>query len=84
LAKGRHAGSREPIAEGCPCPACLEHTRGYIHYLIRSEELTGVRLVTLHNLVFMRELMEGIRSAVTEGRLDSYRAQVLAGETVYS
>ena len=83
LAKGRQAGSREPIAEGCPCPACREHTRGYIHYLIRAEELTAVRLVTLHNLTFMRELMEGIRSAVAEGRLDAYSAQVLAGEAPY-
>ena len=84
LAKGRHAGSREPIAEGCPCPACREHTRGYIHYLIRAEELTAVRLVTLHNLVFMRELMTGIRSAVAEGRLDAYSARVLSGEAPYS
>jgi queuine tRNA-ribosyltransferase len=84
LAKGRFAGSREPIAEGCPCPACREHTRGYIHYLIRSEELTGVRLVTLHNLVFMRELMEGIHSAVSDGRLEDYSRRVLAGEAPYS
>jgi queuine tRNA-ribosyltransferase len=79
LAKGRWAGSKEPIAEGCPCPACREHTRGYIHYLIRSEELTGVRLVTLHNLTFMRELMNGIREAVAGGDLEGYSARVLAG-----
>ena len=83
LAKGRHAESREPIAEGCPCPACREHSRGYIHYLIRSEELTGVRLVTLHNLVFMRELMDGLRAAVGEGELERYSASVLAGEAPY-
>ncbi len=80
LAKAFNAGSREPIAEGCPCPACREHTRGYIHYLIRAEELTGARLVTLHNLTFMRELMGGIRNAVAAGRLEAYSARVLAGE----
>ena len=36
LAKARHGESREPIAEGCPCPACREHTRGYLHYLVRA------------------------------------------------
>jgi len=79
LAKGAARGSREPIAEGCRCPACREHTRGYLHYLIRAEELTGARLVTLHNLTFMAELMSGIRAAVGEGRLGAYSERVMEG-----
>ena len=48
------ARSREPILEGCPCPACSAgFSRGYLHYLLRAHELTGLRLVTLHNLSFM-------------------------------
>ena len=31
------ARSREPIDAGCPCPACREHTRGYLHYLVAGE-----------------------------------------------
>ncbi len=34
----RRAASRSPT--GCPCPACREHTRGYLHYLVRAGELT--------------------------------------------
>jgi len=79
LAKGASRGSRRPIAEGCRCPACREHTRGYLHYLIRAEELTGARLVTLHNLTFMAELMSGIRAAVAEGRLRAYSERVMEG-----
>ncbi|MDQ3721089.1 MAG: tRNA guanosine(34) transglycosylase Tgt [Actinomycetota bacterium] len=79
LAKGAARGLRAPIAEGCRCPACREHTRGYLHYLIRAEELTGARLVTLHNLTFMAELMSGIRAAVGEGRLGAYSERVMEG-----
>jgi len=79
LAKGASRGSRRPIAEGCRCPACREHTRGYLHYLIRAEELTGARLVTLHNLTFMAELMSGVRAAVVEGRLRAYSERVMEG-----
>jgi len=79
LAKGASRGSRGPIAEGCRCPACREHTRAYLHYLIRAEELTGARLVTLHNLTFMAELMSGIRAAVAEGRLRAYSERVMEG-----
>ena len=58
LGKGGHRTSGEPIDERCPCPACREHTRAYLHYLVRAEELTAKRLLTLHNLTFMEELMQ--------------------------
>jgi queuine tRNA-ribosyltransferase len=66
LVKARHADSREPIAGGCPCPACTSHTRGYIHYLVRARELTAVRLLTLHNLTFMALSMRLLRAAIEQ------------------
>src|SRR5690606_1048698 len=83
LTKSRWRESREPIAEGCPCPACREHTRAYLHYLVRANELTGKRLLTLHNLTFMAKLMEGIRAAIAAGELAAYAERTLAGETPY-
>ena len=65
----RVAGADRP---GCPCPACREHTRGYLHYLIRAGELTAKRLVTLHNLTFMERLMRGLREAILAGELDAH------------
>ena len=60
---------RQPRADrrGCPCPACREHTRGYLHYLTRASELTAKRLLTLHNLTFMERLMRGLRDAIAAG-----------------
>jgi queuine tRNA-ribosyltransferase len=83
LARPAWRTSREPIAEGCPCPACREHTRGYLHYLARARELTAARLITLHNLTFMAQLMSGIRSAIAEGTYGAYVERVLAGEAPY-
>jgi queuine tRNA-ribosyltransferase len=83
LAKGRWRESREPIAEGCPCPACRDHTRAYLHYLIRAGELTAKRLLTLHNLTFVALLMDGMRAAIGEGRLEDYSRAVLAGNGPY-
>ncbi len=45
LRKSGHAGDRNPIVDGCPCPACRNHDRDYISYLSRAEELTAVRLL---------------------------------------
>jgi queuine tRNA-ribosyltransferase len=83
LKKPEWAESRDPIAEGCPCPACREHTRGYLHYLARANELTAARLITLHNLTFMALLMKQIREAIATARLAGYKAEVLAGRAPY-
>jgi queuine tRNA-ribosyltransferase len=79
LAKGAHRASAEPIDERCPCPACREHTRAYLHYLVRAEELTAKRLITLHNLTFMEELMRGMRDSIGAGTLSDFGERVLAG-----
>ncbi len=80
LAKAAQRGSREPIAGGCPCLACRDHTRGYLHHLVRARELTAVRLLTLHNLTFMAELMRGIRTAILAGSLAAHRDRIMGGE----
>jgi queuine tRNA-ribosyltransferase len=79
LTKGRHRTSREPIDAGCQCPACLEHTRGYLHYLIRANELTAKRLITLHNLTFMAELMRAMREAIATGGFAALADRTLRG-----
>jgi len=70
LVKGRWRESNEPILAGCDCPACSGgFTRAYLHYLLRAGELTGLRLVTLHNLRFIARLMADLRAAIDEDRL---------------
>ncbi len=79
LFKGRWRGSQEPIQDGCTCPACGPgFTRGYLHYLLRAGELTALRLITLHNLTFIGELMASLRAAIDAGRLDEVAAALLA------
>jgi len=83
LGKGRWRGSPEPIMAGCPCPACAAgHTRGYLHYLVAQRELTGMRLLTVHNLAFIARLMATLRDAIATGRLAEVAAAVRAGASV--
>jgi queuine tRNA-ribosyltransferase len=80
LVKSRWRGSREPILDGCPCPACARgYTRGYLHYLLRAGELTALRLVTLHNLSFIARLMEDLRQAIDGGELAAAASALRAG-----
>jgi queuine tRNA-ribosyltransferase len=79
LGKAAHRTSTQPIDETCECPACREHTRGYLHYLVRAGELTAKRLITLHNLTFMERLMRELREAIAAGELARHTENVLGG-----
>jgi queuine tRNA-ribosyltransferase len=79
LRKSGHEGDRNPIAAGCPCPACQHHDRDYLSYLSRAEELTAVRLLCLHNLTYLQELMTHARTAISAGGFSSYSTAVLDG-----
>ncbi|HEU4706836.1 MAG TPA: tRNA guanosine(34) transglycosylase Tgt [Solirubrobacterales bacterium] len=79
MRKGGWAGNREPLVEGCPCPACQRHDRDYISYLSRAEELTAVRLIVQHNLTYMHQLTTHARIAIKARTFDTYRSSVLSG-----
>ncbi|TMK64926.1 MAG: tRNA guanosine(34) transglycosylase Tgt [Actinobacteria bacterium] len=83
LQKSAHAESRDPIAADCPCPACRDHTRGYLHYLARIGELTAARLITLHNLTFTAALMHGVRESILNGTFEAYSRGILEGGSPY-
>jgi queuine tRNA-ribosyltransferase len=84
LRKSGWEGDRRPLVEGCPCPACRGHDRDYLSYLSRAEELTAVRLLCLHNLTYMRELVAGARRAILAGGFDALRAGVMAGASPFA
>jgi len=70
----------EPIMDGCPCPCCeAGFSRGYLRYLLKARELTGLRLVTLHNLAFVQRVMTDLRGAILAGTLPETAAALRAG-----
>jgi queuine tRNA-ribosyltransferase len=80
LAKSRWRESQEPLMEGCPCPACaIGYTRGYLHYMARTRELTAMRLLTLHNLAFVERVMRRLREAIESGTFPHVAAELLGG-----
>ena len=80
LTAGRFKDDRGPIMEDCPCPACeLGLSRGYLRYLVHARELTGMRLLTIHNLAFVARVMEDLRGAIEDGTLPQTAAALRAG-----
>jgi queuine tRNA-ribosyltransferase len=74
LRNARHRDDPRPIDEACACPACRDHSRAYLHHLIRSEEILGAMLLTWHNLQYYQDLMRGLRDAIERRKLGHWIA----------
>ena len=80
LTKSVWRESAEPLMEGCACQACVRGlSRAYLSYLVRSREITGMRLLTEHNLAFLARLMGDLRQAILDEQLSATAAK-LRGE----
>ena len=78
LRNARFARDERPLDERCACPACRRFSRAYLRHLVNQQELLGHRLLTLHNLRFVLDLVAGARSAIERGELQSYKKAALA------
>jgi queuine tRNA-ribosyltransferase len=75
LTKSTWRECEEPLMEDCACYACSHGlSRAYLSYLARAGELTGMRLLTEHNLAFLARLMSDLRQAILDGQLSELAA----------
>ncbi len=80
IRNARHREDYRPLEEGCDCPLCTHYSRAYIHHLQKCNEILGVMLLTWHNIRYYERLMQGLRQAIEEDKLqefanDFYRKQ---------
>ncbi len=77
-----NASDSRPIQDDCGCPTCEHYSRGYIRHLLATRELSGGRLLTLHNLHYTLDLLRRLRDAVVTGDFETLAAQVLAARKI--
>lgn len=63
-----------PIDAQCGCYACRNFSRAYIRHLLKTDEIFGLRLTTIHNLYFLIHFMQDMRQAIIEDRFLEFRA----------
>lgn len=61
------------IDRTCDCYTCRNYSRAYIRHLLKADEILGLRLMTIHNLRFLQNIMSEIRSAIREEKLPEYK-----------
>ncbi|MCL1799010.1 MAG: tRNA guanosine(34) transglycosylase Tgt [Eggerthellaceae bacterium] len=72
LRNARYTRDFGPLDEACTCPVCAGYTRAYLRHLVKSDEMLGGILLTLHNLHFVIDLMRRAREAVLAGRFEAF------------
>ena len=77
MRNARFAEDSDPIEPGCPCPACTQFERAYVHHLVKSGEILGAMLMTQHNLWFYQRMMQGLRGAIAAQALNSFASEFL-------
>jgi queuine tRNA-ribosyltransferase len=77
LRNARFARDARPLEEGCACPACTRFSRAYIRHLVNQQEILGLRLLSLHNLRFLLDLVAAARQAIERGEFLTWKDEVL-------
>lgn len=65
------------LDESCNCYACKNYTKAYIRHLINVNETFGARLLSIHNIAFLHNLMAEIRCHIANDTLEEYRDQFI-------
>jgi len=66
-----------PLDESCSCYTCKNYTRAYIHHLLRSKEMLGQTLGSIHNLHFIVKLVDDIRSSMKDDSFYEFRKEFM-------
>jgi queuine tRNA-ribosyltransferase len=88
IKRAEFRADKRPLDEECDCAACRRFTRSYIRHLFLSDEMLGMRLLSLHHVHFLVALMRAARAAIGSGEfadwsrrwLERYHAGALAPE----
>jgi queuine tRNA-ribosyltransferase len=72
IRNAKYRNDTSPLDSECDCYTCQNFSRGYLHHLEKCGEMLGAQLNTIHNLRYYQRLMEDLRTAIEQHRLDEY------------
>src|SRR3954471_2197322 len=72
IKRAEFRADRRPIDPECNCACCARFSRAYVRHLFVSDEMLGLRLLSLHNVHFLVSLMREARSALLGDTFDGW------------
>ncbi|MBS3157330.1 queuine tRNA-ribosyltransferase family protein [Candidatus Woesearchaeota archaeon] len=77
LEKAKHREDFNPIEKNCECEICKNYSRAYIHYLIKIHDYSWKRLVSMHNIKFIQNLLEKAKTEIKENNFEKFKKNYL-------
>ena len=65
---GKYKDDFTPLDPNCDCYCCRSYSKAYIRHLLNAGEVLGGRMLSLHNITYLINLMQRIRDAIFEDR----------------
>jgi queuine tRNA-ribosyltransferase len=63
-----------PVDEGIECSFSNQYSKAYLRHLLKSKELTGLTIASVHNLAFYLHLMTQARLHILSGDFSSWKS----------
>jgi len=76
LKGARFADDDRPIDPGLAASPAARWSRGYLRHLLQVDEPAAARILTLHNVAWLLDLIDRARSAIETGTFARLRAEV--------
>lgn len=81
IRNAKYRQDNKPLDEKCCCYACKNHSRAYLHHLVKSSEILGSMLMSEHNIFYYQDLMRGIRQAIEGKNFEKFARDFFQKET---
>ena len=72
IRNAKYRDDDKPLDDKCSCYACLNHSRAYLHHLVKSNEILGSMLLSEHNIFYYQDLMAEIRRNIEENKFAEF------------
>ena len=77
LMNAKYARDEHPIDDACTCYTCRYYSCAYLRHLIRTREMLGATLISIHNIHTLVNLARTLRAAILQGTFDETAAALL-------
>lgn len=73
LSNAKFKEDLSPLDESCDCKTCKNYTKSYLHHLLKRGEALGARLLSIHNIAFLQNLIQKIKIAIKENKFEELK-----------
>ncbi len=77
ISNSKYKNDFGPIDKDCDCYTCQHYTRAYLNHLMKSDEILGLTLASIHNERFVVRIVDSIRESINDRSYFEYKKTFL-------